>query len=121
MTRVNHDANHLQYFFHDGVPYFVVNCMRIVGVVAVLLAMDWQLACMVLIPVPLIVVAFVKIRPVLWRMYSKGWRASSRLNSILNDSLSGMRVIKAFGTEDEEIERFSRGNAEWPVNQQVGN
>lgn len=122
MTRVNNDANHLQYFFHDGVPYFVVNCMRIIGVVAVLLAMDWQLACMVLIPVPLIVLAFVKIRPILWRMYTKRWRASSRLNSIINDSLSGMRVIKAFGTEDEEIQRFSRGNRRVArVNQQVGN
>ena len=30
MTRVNNDANHLQNFFHDGVPYFVVNCRIIV-------------------------------------------------------------------------------------------
>lgn len=121
MTRVNNDANHLQYFFHDGVPYFVVNLMRIVGVIAVLLVMDWQLALMVLIPVPLIVVAIVKVRPLLWRMYSKRWRTSSRLNSIINDSLSGMRVIKAFGKEDEEIKRFSRGNSRVSkVNQQVG-
>ena len=121
MTRVNNDANHLQFFFHDGLPYFIVNSLRLVGVTVILVAMDWQLALMVLIPVPIIVFGIVKIRPILWRFYTKRWRASSRLNSVVNDSLSGVRVVKAFGKEDLEIERFSQRNERvFRVNQEVG-
>lgn len=122
MTRVNNDAEHLQYFFHDGLPFFIVNALRLIGVIIILLALDWQLALPVLIPVPLIVFITVKVRPMLWRMYTKRWRASSRLNAVVNDSLSGMRVIKAFGREDAEIERFGRRNRRvYEVFREVGN
>lgn len=121
MTRVNNDANHLQYFFHDGLPFFVVNSLRLAAIAAVLLFLDWQLALLVLVPVPLIAVITMKVRPLLWRLYSKRFRTNSRLNAIVNDSLSGVRVIKAFGKEEAEIERFSRGNQRvFQVNQAVG-
>lgn len=121
MTRVNNDATHLQYFFHDGLPFFIVNSMRLVGIILVLLYMDWQLALLVLIPVPLIVLGTAKLRPLLWRLYTKRFRASSRLNAIVNDSLSGVRVVKAFGTEEAELQRFSHGNQRvFAVNQEVG-
>lgn len=121
MTRVNNDATHLQYFFHDGLPFFIVNSLRLVGITAVLLVMDWQLALLVLVPVPVIVFVTLKVRPILWRLYTKRWRAGSRLNSIVNDALGGVRVIKAFGKEESEIERFSRGNRRvFSVNQEVG-
>lgn len=122
MTRVNNDADHLQYFFHDGLPFFIVNSLRLVGIIAILLAMDWQLALPVLIPVPLIVVITAKVRPMLWRLYTKRWRTGSRLNAVVNDSLSGMRVIKAFGREDAEISRFERRNQRvYDVFREVGN
>ena len=44
--------------------------------------------------------------PKLWRMYSKQWRRSSSLNAILGDSLTGIRVVKAFSKEAEETNRF---------------
>ncbi len=122
MTRVNNDADHLQRFFHDGMPFFVVNSLRLIGIIVVLLLLDWQLALPVLIPVPLIVFITLKVRPMLWRLYSKRWRASSRLNAVVNDSLSGMRVIKAFGREDAEIGRFgSRNERVYDVTREVGN
>ncbi len=122
MTRVNNDADHLQRFFHDGLPFFIVNALRLVGIIAILLALDWRLALPVLIPVPLIVVITIKVRPMLWRLYSKRWRTSSRLNAVVNDSLSGVRVIKAFGREEAEIDRFGRRNQRvYEVFREVGN
>jgi ATP-binding cassette subfamily B protein len=121
MTRVNNDATHLQYFFHDGLPFFIVNSLRLVGITIVLLLMDWQLALLVLIPVPLIVFITMKVRPMLWRLYTKRFRASSRLNAVVNDSLGGVRVVKAFGKEGQEIERFTKSNQRvFDVNQEVG-
>ncbi len=122
MTRVNNDANHLQRFFLNGLPFFITNSLRLIGIVIVLVLLDWRLAALVFLPVPVIVFLTMKIRPLLWRLYTKRFRASSRLNSIVNDSLSGVRVIKAFGKEEAEIERFTQGN-EWvfQVNREVGN
>lgn len=121
MTRVNNDATHLQYFFHDGLPFFIVNSLRLVGITIVLLLMDWKLALLVLIPVPLIVLITMKVRPMLWRLYTKRFRANSRLNAVVNDSLGGVRVVKAFGKEEQEIQRFTKSNQRvFEVNQEVG-
>ena len=113
---------HLQQFFHDGIPYFIVNSLSILGICGVLFYMDWQLALLVLLPTPLIVIAVAKLHPILWKMFSKRFRSNSRLNSVVNDSLSGVRVVKAFGKEEEEVERFAlRNDSVFNVSLQVGN
>lgn len=110
MNRVNSDAMDLQYFFHDGLPYFIVNSVQLIGVITVLLFMDWRLTLLILIPVPVILVFIKKVLPHLWRLYSKRFRANAALNSVVNDSLTGIRVVKAFGKEEEEIDRFGNRN-----------
>jgi len=110
MTRVHSDASHLQYFFHDGVPYFIVNLLQIIGIIIAMLLLSWRLALLVLIPVPLIVLVLKKAFPRLWRLFTRRWRATRGLNATINDALTGIRVVKAFGKEREEIQRFSRRN-----------
>jgi ATP-binding cassette subfamily B protein len=44
--------------------------------------------------------------PKLWKSYSHLWRRSSSMNTMMNDSLSGIRVVKAFAKEDGETSRF---------------
>lgn len=106
MTRINDDANHLQYFFHDGLPYFIVNCLNLAGIGAILLIMNWKLALLVFLPVPFIVIGFRSIFPMLGRLFGKKFRKTSNMNSIINDILSGVRVVKAFGKEASEVNRF---------------
>lgn len=110
MTRVNADADQLQYFFHDGVPYFIVNLLQIIGIVTAMMFLNWKLALLVLIPIPLILWLMNRAFPRLWRLFSRRWRALRRLNSVVNDALTGIRVVKAFGRERQEVERFSRRN-----------
>ncbi len=110
MTRVNADADQLQYFFHDGVPYFIVNSLQIVGIVTAMLLLNWRLALLVLVPIPLLVWFMNKAFPRLWRLFSRRWRALRSLNAVVNDALTGIRVVKAFGKERQEIERFGRRN-----------
>jgi len=110
MNRVNNDALDLQYFFHDGVPYFIVNSVQIVGVTCLLLYMNWRLTLFVFVPIPLILFITYKVLPHLWKLHSRRWRTNAALNSVVNDSLTGIRVVKAFGKEDREVERFSSHN-----------
>lgn len=122
MNNVNGDAMHLQYFFHDGVPYFVVNLITMLGIFAVMVGLNWRLALLAIFPIPIIVYVLRTLFPKLWVMFSRMFRRGSALNSVINDSLSGARVIKAFGKEDLEITRFSDINQNfYKVNLDLGN
>ncbi len=106
ITRVNYDADRIRAFFIDGVPNFVINALNFIGLTIFLFSLNWQLTLIVFIPVPIIVCIFKFMLPKLWRMYSKQWRRSSSLNAMLGDSLTGIRVVKAFSKEAEETNRF---------------
>lgn len=112
MTRVNQDASHLQYFFHDGLPYFIVNSLQIVGIITTMLLMNWRLALLLLLPIPLIVYLMRTAFPKLWGLFSRRHRKNRAMNSVLNDTLTGVRVVKAFGREEAEIDRFGFRNQE---------
>lgn len=106
ITRVNYDADRIRAFFIDGVPNFVINAANFLGLTVFLFILNWKLTLIVFIPVPIIVCIFKFMLPKLWRMYSKQWRRSSSLNAMLGDSLTGVRVVKAFSKEAEETARF---------------
>ncbi len=106
ITRVNYDADRIRNFFIDGVPHFVTNAVNFIGLAFFLFYLNWKLTLIVFVPVPIIVCIFKFALPKLWRMFSKQWRRSSSLNAVLGDSLTGMRVVKAFSKEAEETARF---------------
>ncbi|KRG16361.1 ABC transporter [Virgibacillus soli] len=110
MTRVNDDANELQFFFVDGIPYFIVNAMNIIGVTTILLVMDWKLTLVCLVPLPFVVLLIRSVFPKLWRMSWKRHRKASAMNSIISDTVRGVRIVKAFGKEKVEIDRFQGAN-----------
>ena len=113
MVRVNHDSMNLNYFFIDGLPFFVVNLLQIAAIVAAMVALNWWLALLLLIPAPLVVLIIRRLLPQLWRLFTRQYRSLAILNGLVEDSLTGVRVVKAFGKEQEEIDRFQ------PVNDDV--
>ena len=110
MTRVNNDATDVQYFFTDGISYFIVNAMNIIGIITIMLVIDWQLTLLCLIPLPFILYILRRIMPKLWRLSWRRHRRVSALNALISDSLRGARVVKAFGKEQQEIGRFSQAS-----------
>jgi ATP-binding cassette subfamily B protein len=110
MTRVNYDADRLQYFFHDGVPYMIINGIQLVVIMVIMLLMNWQLALLLFLPVPLMVFIMKKAFPILWTLNDRTYKKSRVLNAVVNDNLTGFRVVKAFGREEAEINRFAVPN-----------
>jgi ATP-binding cassette subfamily B protein len=110
MSRVNHDANGLQYFFHDGIPEFLVNALKLLGIGVMLFLMEWRLALFILLPFPLSIFIINRIYPKLWSIFSRRFRRFASLNAAINNTLTGVRVVKAFGKEESEIERFGKTN-----------
>ncbi len=106
VNRVNYDAERIRAFYIDGIPNFVINVLNFIGLTFFLFSLNWKLTCIVFIPVPIIIIIFRVMLPKMGRMYTRQWRASHSLNSMLGDSLNGIRVVKAFSKEAEETNRF---------------
>ncbi|MBQ8577127.1 MAG: ABC transporter ATP-binding protein [Clostridia bacterium] len=106
ITRVNYDADVIRGFFIDQVPALIIHLVNYIGLTVICLTINWKLTLIVFIPVPIIVCIFKFMIPKLNRMYTKRWRRSSSLNAMLSDSLTGIRVVKAFSKEAEETNRF---------------
>ena len=108
ISRVNTDAIRIRNFFLNGVPQLIVHSLNFIGLSIFLFSINWKLTLIVFIPVPIIVLIFRKMLPKLWHAHSISWRRSSALNTMMSDSFTGVRVVKAFAKEDEEAGRFSK-------------
>ena len=108
MTRVLDDAMEVTGFFIDGVPFFFVNICTIIVTCIILFRMNALLAFASIVLLPILLYVSYKLMPRLWNFYSKRHRANRKLNSIMNDNLTGARVVKAFGQEKQELTRFDK-------------
>ncbi len=107
ISRVDYDVDRIRAFFVSSVPTFIINVVNFIGLTIFLFILNWKMTLIVFIPVPIIVIIFRVMLPKMSRMYTKQWRASSSFNSMVNDSLGGIRVVKAFAKEAEETYRFT--------------
>lgn len=121
MTRVSNDAQELQFFFVDGISYFIVNAMNIVGITAIMLFLDWKLTLICFIPIPFVLLLIRWVFPKLWRLSWRRHRRVSMLNAMISDTIQGTRVVKAFGKERQELERFQRANTSYSEAEQSFN
>jgi len=106
MTRVTQDVNELQGFMVDGIQFFFVNTLQIVGTIAILLYFNWKLTLLVLAPLPLTIFLVRKTFRMLWGKLHRLWHLRSSLGGFISATLSGVRVVKAFAQEKREGDRF---------------
>lgn len=110
MTRVLDDAREVTGFFVDGLPYLFTNVFTIVATAVVMTSINPLLALASLFLLPVLTIQSYRMLPRLWTFYGKRHRASRKLNSQLNDSITGARVVKAFGQQEQELDRLGKGN-----------
>jgi len=107
MSRVTNDLNALEHFVTHGSALTAVDLVRLIGGSLILFVLDWRLAALVLIPVPILAVALrhynTRVRPV----YRSVRARLGDINAKLQDNLSGIRVIQAFAREEMERQRFT--------------
>ncbi len=110
MSRVTRDAGRLQEFLVEGLPYLVINALMIIGILGILFWMHWLLALLILVPIPFMMGWGV----IFWRrmrLYFNKWdQAWSDIMTTVNETLSGIRVVKAFAQEVREIAAFGVQN-----------
>lgn len=112
ISRVTQDTDRVWGFLVDGVPYLLSGTLTLVGGLISGLLLSWQLTLAILLPVPVV----AGLMSVIWKpmaaKYHRVGQKWGRLHTQLNESLNGIRVVKAFVREDGEWEKFRSRNGE---------
>ncbi len=111
MERVTRDAQNVYWFFMDSLPYVLINVTKFAAILVIMITMDWKLTVAIVAVMPLLLISWRFIRKLSHRLYHSWWTQQARMTSLVSDTMNGQRVIKAFGKEDEEAERFGAYSA----------
>ena len=108
MSRVAGDTEQMKGFVHQLTSGFMSQLIQVLAVGVVLFSLNWKLALITLLPAPMVVMSAMFFWKRVYPRYYRVWDANSKLHGVLNTILSGIRVVKAFGQENRERNRFSR-------------
>jgi ATP-binding cassette subfamily B protein len=112
VTRLTSDVEQIRTFAGSGVVQLANAVVMLIGTTVVLLYLDWQLALVALAIVPIIAVLLVRFVGRIRPLFREVQQTLGRLNTVLQEDLLGMRVIRAFAREDYETARYTSVNDE---------
>ena len=113
MARIMNDSSTLQNFLIDGFPFLAQNVLMLGGIVVLLWVRSWKLTLLVMLPVPLMFIGQFLFWKYVRGLSHKAWNQYALLNNRLHEAISGVRVVKAFSQEKQEVRRFDRQNDRW--------
>ncbi|MCH5198825.1 MAG: hypothetical protein J1E34_07965, partial [Oscillospiraceae bacterium] len=113
INRINSDSAAIQNFVLKVSQEAVVQFFTLIGILIIMICMNWRLTLFSLAPIPL--VAFVgrafgkNIKP----RYLRIWRRNSSISSLLADTIPGIRIVKAFSHEQASTKKFNDYCNDW--------
>lgn len=112
MSRMTNDIDSIGSSLGTGAGDLLASCLSLGGVTVLMLWINWRLGLICLGVIPLVILTARKVG----RRTRSGFRARQRhlgdLNGLIEETLSGQKVVKAFAKEEELIRTFSRKNEE---------
>ena len=110
LSRVTNDLFEITELLHHGPEDIVISLLRLGGSFIILFAIDWRMALVALAFIPPLLLHAGLLNFKMKRAFTENRARIADINSQLEDSLAGIRVVKSFGNEPLERENFSRGN-----------
>ncbi|MCI8332935.1 MAG: ABC transporter ATP-binding protein, partial [Clostridiales bacterium] len=110
LSRVTNDLFDISELLHHGPENVVISCIKLIGAFIILLLVNAKLA---LVPIGIVIVMMIYAVYLNGKMksaFKDNRRKIADINSQIEDSLSGIRVVKSFGNETEEMRKFEVGN-----------
>ena len=108
MRRITTDTAQVNNFLVNYLPSVLEQLTVFVVVSIFLLKRDSTLFLLIMIPTPFVVLSFRFFWKFMRVLFHKRWEAGSKANTTLHDIFSGIRVVKAFGMEKSEGERYEK-------------
>ncbi len=108
ITRVTSDVKEVRTLLVDSVVEVLSSILILVGMLIVMLLLDWQLTLLALLTVPFLFLAVARYRQSLVERMRVVRTKEGAITSVVQESITGIRAVKIFGREEDEMGRFSR-------------
>jgi len=106
MSRITNDVNIMRTMVSASVTGLMRDTLTIIGLTFVILYMDWKLALLAFIVLPLAFYPIVEFGRRVRKVSTGCQESMAELSSFLHETISGQKIVKAFGMEDHEKRRF---------------
>ena len=113
MARATNDLNAVRMMLGPGLMYSVETGFTVLVVVTVMLVVDWPLTLMALAPAPLISLAVSYFGHKIHTRFDRIQKMFSDISSRVQESIAGVRVVRAYVQEEAELRQFEKLNREF--------
>ncbi len=113
ITRLTNDVDALNEFLTQGMVAILADLAVLVGIIVVMAALDWRLASISMLVLPLVVISTFIFQRVMRQAYRQVRQRLARINAYLNEHISGMLVLQLFNREQVAFDRFDGLNKEY--------
>jgi ATP-binding cassette subfamily B multidrug efflux pump len=110
VTRTVSDIETIAEMFSGGILVIIGDLLKIFSVVACMLYINWDLALISLIPIPILFLATSVFKRVIKKAFQDVREQVSRLNTFVQEHITGMSIVQLFNREEVEMEAFSAIN-----------
>ena len=110
VTRVTNDVDAILELFASGAMSAVGDLVRLVGIIVLMLLLDWRLSLITFAATPLIVVLMAVVRRRMREAFREIRAKTARMNATMNEQVAGMGVVQAFRREDRAADEFDSIN-----------
>ncbi len=110
ISRVINDTGEVWRSVTSSIPDIVKQGFTIIGLTAVAFYRDWKMACIAIIILPLASILITKLGRRIKKLSKKRMHTTGNLSTVIHEGISGIKIVKAFCTEDYEHKRFSNEN-----------
>ncbi len=110
MSRITNDVNLIQGAVSEAVTSLFKDSFTLLGLVFVIFYRDWQLALIAIVVFPLTIYPIARFGKRMRKVATSTQITMGSLTSLLQETISGTRIVKAFGMEDYEGRRFAKEN-----------
>ncbi|HEV2092011.1 MAG TPA: ABC transporter ATP-binding protein [Rubrobacter sp.] len=108
ITRVTSDVKEVRTLLVDSVVEVLSSFMILLGMLVVMLWLDWQLTLLALVTVPFLFLAVTRYRRALVERMRVVRTKEGIIASVMQEAITGIRAVKLFAREDDEMERFRK-------------
>lgn len=113
MSRVTNDLFDITELCHHGPEDLAISLIKFVGAFVILSQINMRLTLLAFSVIPLMVVFAYLLRKKMKKAFRQNRERIADINAQIEDNLSGIRVVKSFANEKEEIEKFHSGNSKF--------
>jgi len=110
MSRMTVDIEAVRNFYPLALLRAIIAMATFGAVTVILFTLDWTLALITLICVPILIFLSIQVASRLRPLWAGVQSGAGDLGTVMQESLSGVRVVKSFAREDFEIEKFGKTN-----------